>query len=248
MANTLQGKIALVTGGSRGIGAATAIQLASEGASVAISYSSSEAAAREVVAKIEASGGKAIALKADQADATAVKNLIAEVVRRLGKIDILVNNAAVFETGTVVETVDTSGFERQLRINYEAVATAIREASRVMGSGGRIISISSALALRSTWPGLADYSATKRAIEGYSKGVARDLGSKGITVNVIGAGSTNTEMNPDNSPFAEAQAAATALGRFGRPEEIAAVVAFIASPAASFITGAIIPVDGGYSA
>ncbi|MCC8395396.1 SDR family oxidoreductase [Paraburkholderia sp. MMS20-SJTR3] len=248
MANTLQGKIALVTGGSRGIGAATAIQLAAQGATVALSYSSSEAAAREVIATIEASGGKAIALKADQADPTAVKALIAEVVERLGRLDILVNNAAVFVTGTVAETTDTSRFERQQKINYEAVVTAIREASRVMDSGGRIISISSALAWRSTWPGLADYSATKRAIEGYSKGAARDLGPKGITVNVIGTGSTNTEMNPDNSPFAEAQAAATALGRFGRPEEIASVVAFVASPAASFITGAIIPVDGGYSA
>ncbi len=248
MANTLQGKIALVTGGSRGIGAATAIQLAAQGATVALSYSSSEAAAKEVVATIEASGGKAIALKADQADATAVKALIADVVERFGRIDILVNNAAVFVTGTVAATTDTSGFERQQKINYEAVVTAIREASRVMESGGRIISISSALAWRLTWPGLADYSATKRAIEGYSKGAARDLGPKGITVNVIGTGSTNTEMNPDNSPFAEAQAAATALGRFGRPEEIASVIAFVASPAASFITGAIIPVDGGYSA
>ncbi|PXW16445.1 SDR family NAD(P)-dependent oxidoreductase [Paraburkholderia caballeronis] len=248
MANTLEGKIALVTGGSRGIGAATAIQLASAGATVAISYSSSEAQAKEVIAKIEASGGKAVALKADQAHAAEVKGLIAEVVRRFGKIDILVNNAAVFETGTVAETTDTSGFERQLRINYEAVVTAIREASRVMGEGGRIISVSSALALRSTWPGLADYSATKRAIEGYTKGAARDLGPKGITVNAIGTGSTNTEMNPDSSAFAEAQAAATALGRFGRPEEIASVIAFVASPAASFITGAVIPVDGGYSA
>lgn len=248
MSNSLQGKVALVTGGSRGIGAATAIQLAAEGATVAFSYSRSDAAAKEVIAKIEAAGGNAIALKADQADAAAVKTLIAEVVKRLGKLDILVNNAAIFETGTVAETVDTSGFERQLRINYEAVVIAIREASRVMGSGGRIISISSALALRSTWPGLADYSATKRAIEGYTKGVARDLGAKGITVNAIAAGSTNTEMNPDDSAFAEAQAAATALGRFGRPEEIAAVVAFVASPAASFMTGAIIPVDGGYSA
>lgn len=248
MTSTLKGKIALVTGGSRGIGAATAIQLAAEGATVALSYSSSEAAAEQVVATIEASGGKAIALKADQADATAVKALIADVVERFGRIDVLVNNAAVFVTGTVDEAVDTSGFEQQRKINYEAVVTAIREASRVMKRGGRIISISSALAWRSTWPGLADYSATKRAIEGYSKGAARDLGPKGITVNVIGTGSTNTEMNPDDSPFAEAQAAATALGRFGRPEEIASVVAFVASPAASFMTGAIIPVDGGYSA
>jgi len=245
---TLVGKIALVTGGSRGIGAATAVQLAAEGATVAFSYSNSEARAQEVVAKIEAAGGKAVALKADQANVSEVKGLIAEVVKRYGKIDILVNNAAVFETGTIAEITDTAGFDRQLRINYEAVVTAIREASRVMGEGGRIISVSSALALRSTWPGLADYSATKRAIEGYTKGAARDLGLKGITVNAIGAGSTNTEMNPADGGFGDAQAAATAIGRFGRPEEIASVIAFIASPAASFVTGAIISVDGGYSA
>jgi len=248
MTQTLKGKIALITGGSRGIGAATALQMAAQGATVAFSYSSSEARANEVVAKIEAAGGKAVAFQADQANASAVKGLIAAVVKRFGKLDILVNNAAVFVTGTVAETTDTSGFDRQNRINYDAVVTAIREASRVMGEGGRIISVSSALALRSTWPGLADYSATKRAIEGYTKGAARDLGAKGITVNAIGAGSTDTEMNPADGGFGEAQATATAIGRFGRAEEIAAVITFIASPAASFVTGAVIPVDGGYSA
>jgi 3-oxoacyl-[acyl-carrier protein] reductase len=248
MAQTLAGKIALVTGGSRGIGAAIALQLAAEGAAVAISYSNSAAKAEEVVAKIAAAGGSAIAIKADQAIASEVTRLISDVAKRFGKIDILINNAGVFETGQIAETTDTARFERQLRINYEAVVTAIREASRVMGEGGRIISLSSALALRSTWPGLADYSATKRAIEGYSKGAARDLGPKGITVNLIGSGSVDTEMNPAGGAFAEAQAAANALGRFGRPEEIASVVTFIASPAASFVTGAIIPVDGGYSA
>ncbi len=251
MTNTstpLHGKIALVTGGSRGIGAAIAQELAQQGATVALTYSANEAKANEVVAKIRATGGTALALKADQANENEVIDLVATLVERLGQLDILVNNAGVFEAGDIAENVDAERFERQWRINYQAVVAAIRVASRVMGEGGRIITMSSGLALRSSWPGIADYSATKRAIEGYTKGAARDLGPKGITVNAIGTGSIDTDMNPSDGPLAEYQKAATALGRYGKPEEIAKVVTFVASPAASYITGAVIPVDGGYGA
>ncbi len=186
IASPLHGKVALVTGGARGIGAAIAIELASQGATVALSYSASEAKATAIVQTINAAGGKAVALKADQAIESEVIRLVAQVVERLGKIDILVNNAGVFEAGSIADTVDTSRFERQVRINYQAVVAAIREASRVMSEGGRIITLSSGLAQHSSWPGVADYSATKRAIEGYTKGAARDLGPKGITVNAIG--------------------------------------------------------------
>jgi len=245
---TLDGKVALVTGASRGIGAAVARQLAELGAVVAISYTTSADKARKVVADIEAAGGKAAAFQADQADEVQVHRLVADVIEKFGKLDILINNAGVFETGAIVDTVDTGRFDRQLAINVGGVIAAIRAASRVMSEGGRIVSMSSGLAALAGAPGMADYIATKSAVEGYTKGAARELGPRGITTNVIRVGSVNTDMNPEDGPFAPWQKGANALGRFARTEEIAAFVAFLVSPAASFINGAILSADGAYSA
>lgn len=244
----LEGKVALVTGGSRGIGAAVAKQLGQLGATVAISFTTGAQKADEVVRAIEAAGGKAKAFKADQANEGQVVALIAGVVSAFGKLDILVNNAGVFETGSIIETEETDRFDRQVAINFGGVITGIREASRVMAAGGRIVSMSSGLAGLVGVPGLADYAATKSAVEGYSKGAARELAPRGITVNVIRVGSVNTDMNPEDGPFSGWQKGANALGRFGHPDEIAAVVAFLVSPSASYVNGAIVSVDGGYSA
>ena len=248
MSKVLSGKVALVTGGSRGIGAAVAKELASQGATVAISYGASAEKAEAVVAAIKAAGSHGVAFKADQAVEAEVAKLVADVVAKFGKLDILVNNAGVFEVGPIDQTTDVTKFDRQQAINVNGVITAIRVASRVMTTGGRIISMSSGLARRTGSPGLADYAASKAAVEAYTKGAARDLGSKGITVNAIGVGSTDTDMNPADGPWSAAQKSSSALGRYGRVEEIAAVVAFVAGPTASLITGAFIPVDGGSSA
>jgi NAD(P)-dependent dehydrogenase (short-subunit alcohol dehydrogenase family) len=243
----LAGKVALVTGGSRGIGAATAQRLARGGAAVALTYASSADRARAVAKQIDADGGRALIMQADNADPGAVTAAVEQTVESLGRIDILVNNAGIF-TGGPLEALTVEQADRLWAVNVRAVFVAAQAAARHMGDGGRIITIGSALAERVPAPGLTLYAMAKSALTGLTKGLARDLGPRGITVTVVHGGLIDTDMNPADGPGADFLSSVTALGRYGRAEDIAAAVAHLADPSSRYITGTAITVDGGFAA
>lgn len=245
----LAGKVAIVTGGSRGIGAAIVRRLADEGADVVFSYAASQARADDLVREVEGRRGRAVAIKADQAVAAEVEALVRQAHAAFGRLDILVNSAGVFVTGMVGDPeADLAGFDRQIDINVKGVVAAVRTAVPLMADGGRIVSIGTTGAVHVPFAGAADYIATKAAVAAYTRGWSRDLGSRNITVNVIQPGAIDTEMNPADGPFAETLKGLAALGRYGQPEDIAAAVAFLAGPDAGYITGTTLNVDGGQSA
>lgn len=243
----LAGKAALVTGGSRSIGAAIARRLAADGAAVAITYSASPAKAEQVVADIVAADGKAIAIAADAGDPASVRAAVAQVVERFGAIDILVNNAGL-GLGGPIEEIAFETYERMIAVNVTGVFVATQEAARHMKSGGRIIHIGSSMTRYAAFPTASLYTLTKGAITGFNRSLVRDLGPKGITVNTVHPGPTDTDMNPADGPVAGIVGPGIAIGRYGQPHEIASVVAFLASPEAAFVTGAEIVADGGLTA
>jgi 3-oxoacyl-[acyl-carrier protein] reductase len=243
----LAGKVALVTGGSRGIGAAIAQRLAADGASVALTYSGSPAKAAEVVQAIESAGGRALALQADAADAGAVRAAVEQTVAQLGGLDILVNNAGVATIAPITEF-SLEDFDHLMAVNVRGLFVATREAARHLREGGRIIHIGSVNSVSMPYTGGSVYALSKGAVASFTKGLARDLGARGITVNNVQPGPIDTDMNPATGPFADTMRAQIALGRYGEPAEIASFVAYLASPEAAYITGASLLVDGGISA
>jgi 3-oxoacyl-[acyl-carrier protein] reductase len=247
MSKKLEGKIALVTGGSRGIGAAIAKRLAADGANVAITYTKGADAAAAVVKEVERAGRKAIAIQADAADAGAVKAAVEKTVATFGGLDVLVNNAGTaipkpFEEATLEE------LDRMIDINIRGVFVATQAALKHIKQGGRIITIGSCVGERNMTPGLTPYSATKGAVKMFTQGLSREVGARGITVNNVQPGPIDTDLNPAAGDWAAPQIANTALNRYGTVEEVASLVAFVASPEASYITGANLTVDGGTNA
>lgn len=243
----LTGKSALITGASRGIGAAIAKRLAKDGAEVAITYSASPERAQQLVDEIVKAGGKAVAIKADAADQTAVRTAVQQIAKEFGKIDILVNNAGVLALGPIADFV-ADDFEKALSVNVRSVFTATQEAVRHMPDGGRIITIGSVNSERMPFQGGSVYALTKGAVASFTKGLARDLGERKITVNNIQPGPVDTEANPASGPFAETMLGLMAVKRYGHADEIAAMTAYLAGPEAGYITGASLLIDGGFAA
>ena len=243
----LSAKRALVTGGARGIGAAIALKLAQDGADVAITYENSAERAEALAAEIRALGRKAVAIQANAADADAVKTAVDRTVADLGGLDILVNNAGIARMGAFVDQ-PLEEIDAQLNVNVRGVLLTIQAALKHVGDGGRIITIGSNVGEQVSFGGLTVYAATKSALESFTRGLAREVGPRGITVNLVKPGPTHTEMNPEDGPLAASVLPGLALGRYGQPWEIAEAVAFLAGPGAAYVTGTGILVDGGANA
>ncbi|WEO93564.1 3-oxoacyl-ACP reductase family protein [Streptomyces sp. FXJ1.172] len=243
----LNGKKALVTGGSRGIGAATARRLAQAGADVAVTYVHGKEAAEEVVRDIEALGRRAVALRADAEDAEETTEAVRRAAQTLGRLDVLVNNAAL---GLMrpLEELSLADVDRLIAVNIRGVFLASQAAAALMTSGGRIITVGSCVTRHVPGPGATLYTMSKAAVTGLSNALARELGGRGITANVVHPGPIDTDMNPADGPSASGQAAMTSLGRYGTAEEVASAVAYLAGPEAVYLTGAELSVDGGYAA
>jgi len=241
------GKVAFVTGGARGIGAAIVRRLAQDGAAVAFSYASNEPAARALAADIEQAGGHALALRVDSADAAALRTAIDEAARVFGQLDVFVNNAGVLALGSV-EQLSLEDLDRTLAVNVRGVFVGVQAAVRHMGAGGRVVTIGSTNADRMPFAGGAVYAMSKSALTGLVRGLARDLGPRNITVNNVQPGPVDTDMNPADGPNADGLRALMALPRFGTGAEIAGMVAYLAGPEAGFVTGASLSIDGGFAA
>jgi 3-oxoacyl-[acyl-carrier protein] reductase len=250
MTNTtggLAGKVTLVTGGSRGIGAAIARRLARDGAAVALTYNASAEKAEAVVRGIEAAGGRALAVRADSADVGALRSAVGTTVETFGGLDVLVNNAGILVLGTV-DQFSLDDFDRMVAVNVRAVFVTVQEAARYLKQGGRVINIGSMVADRTGFPGASVYGMTKAAVAALTRGLAIDLAPRGITVNNVQPGPTETDMNPRGGPHHDLVVNLLPLKRDGTADEIAGMVSYLASAEAAFVTGASLTIDGGLTA